>query len=199
MKRLFDVIFSFSALAVFLPLLVFLFVCIKVWLGKPVIFCQVRPGLDGKEFVMYKFRTMNSKRDSQGNLLPDVYRLSRFGRFLRSLSLDEFPSLVNVLIGDMSIVGPRPLLLEYLPLYSDAQARRHEVKPGITGWAQVNGRNSINWDEKFELDVWYVENQSFLLDMKIILHTLVKVIKRENINSSANTTMPHFTGGKEGS
>ena len=159
-----------------------------------MLFRQTRPGLDAKPFVLYKFRTMTNKTDEKGNLLPDEERLTRFGRFLRSTSLDELPELLNVLKGDMSLVGPRPLLMEYLPLYSREQARRHEVKPGITGWAQVNGRNALTWQQKFEMDVWYVDHVSFVLDMKILLRTLFKVLKREAINQPGKATMEKFSG-----
>ena len=163
-------------------------------MGTPIFFIQSRPGLNGKTFKMYKFRTMTNKCDKNGKLLEDKDRLSNFGSFLRSTSLDELPTLWNVLCGNMSLVGPRPLLIEYLPLYSKNQARRHDVRPGITGWAQVNGRNAISWNEKFELDTWYVENQSFVLDMKIILLTLKKVIKRDGISHNNHVTMEKFKG-----
>ena len=162
--------------------------------GNSILFEQSRPGLNGKTFKMYKFRTMTNKCDKNGKLLEDKDRLSNFGSFLRSTSLDELPTLWNVLCGNMSLVGPRPLLIEYLPLYSKNQARRHDVRPGITGWAQVNGRNAISWNEKFELDTWYVENQSFVLDMKIILLTLKKVIKRDGISHNNHVTMEKFKG-----
>ncbi len=162
--------------------------------GRPIFFRQVRPGLNGKPFIMYKFRTMTNERDGDGNLLPDDRRLTSFGRFLRSTSLDELPELINVLKGEMSLVGPRPLLMEYLPLYSTEQFRRHEVKPGITGWAQVNGRNAISWEDKFKFDVWYVDNQSFWLDIKILWMTLVKVFKREGISQAGQATMEKFEG-----
>lgn len=167
-------------------------------LGRPVFFRQTRPGLHGKPFQMLKFRTMTNERDEHGNLLPDAQRLTRFGRFLRATSLDELPELWNVLKGDMSLVGPRPLLMEYLPLYSERQARRHEVRPGITGWAQVNGRNALSWEEKFELDVWYVENRSFWLDIRILVLTLWKVIRREGISHGDEATMHKFTGSTNG-
>jgi len=167
-------------------------------MGSPVVFCQLRPGLHGKPFNIYKFRTMAKLKDVDGNLLPDELRLGRLGRVLRSFSLDELPQLFNVLRGDISIVGPRPLLMEYLPLYSSWQMRRHDVRPGITGWAQVNGRNAISWAEKFELDVWYVENQSFLLDMKIIFLTIQKVFKRDGISQNGQATMSKFTGNDNG-
>ncbi len=196
MKRLFDLMI----ILLFLPS-VLLFCCViallvKIKLGSPVIFSQPRPGLNGNIFNMIKFRTMTNKCDLDGNLLPDSVRLTKFGQFLRSTSLDELPGLWNVLKGDMSLVGPRPLLVEYLPLYSEKQSRRHEIKPGITGWAQVNGRNAISWDEKFDLDVWYVDNQSFWLDIKILWLTVKKVIVRDGISSQDDVTMPIFKGSK---
>ena len=163
-------------------------------MGRPIIFTQQRPGLSGKPFTIYKFRTMNDERDAQGNLLPDEQRLTRFGKFLRKTSLDELPELFNVLKGDMSLVGPRPLLMEYLPLYSAEQARRHEVKPGITGWAQINGRNTLAWEDKFNLDVWYVDHLSFWLDVKILFITLLKVFKREGISQDGQATVEKFRG-----
>ena len=193
-KRIFE--FTIALLALFMLLPIFLTISILVLLkmGTPIFFIQPRPGLNGKTFKMYKFRTMTNKCDKNGNLLEDKDRLLKFGSFLRSTSLDELPTLWNVLCGNMSLVGPRPLLIEYLPLYSKNQARRHEVRPGITGWAQVNGRNAISWNEKFELDTWYVENQSFVLDMKIILLTLKKVIKRDGISHNNHVTMEKFKG-----
>lgn len=181
------------------PVLAGLALAIRLSLGGPVLFTQVRPGLHGRPFTMYKFRTMSDARDSQGNLLPDGERLSKFGRFLRATSLDELPELVNVLKGDMSLVGPRPLLMEYLPLYSPEQARRHEVRPGITGWAQVNGRNTITWEEKFQYDVWYVDNWSLALDMKILWLTLAAVVRRDGISADGYATMPAFRGSERGS
>jgi lipopolysaccharide/colanic/teichoic acid biosynthesis glycosyltransferase len=169
---------------------------VKRKLGSPVLFSQVRPGLNAKPFTMVKFRTMRDAVDSDGNPLPDSMRMTRFGSFLRSSSLDELPGLFNVLKGDMSLVGPRPLLMEYLPLYSAEQYRRHHVKPGVTGWAQVNGRNSVSWEEKFKLDVWYVDNRTFRLDIRIIFLTLKKVVVREGINASGEATMQRFTGSK---
>jgi lipopolysaccharide/colanic/teichoic acid biosynthesis glycosyltransferase len=166
----------------------------RIMIGSPVVFTQQRPGLYGKPFVMYKFRTMTDSRDTSGALLHDAVRLTSFGRFLRSSSLDELPELLNVLKGDMSLVGPRPLLMEYLPLYSPEQARRHEVRPGITGWAQVNGRNAISWEEKFTLDVWYVENQSFWLDVRILWLTMLKVFQRQGISQEGQATMKKFRG-----
>lgn len=171
-------------------LLVGLIIAVK--LGTPVFFIQVRPGLSGKPFNMIKFRTMTNEKDSYGNLLPNRDRMTRLGSFLRSTSLDELPELINVVRGEMSLVGPRPLLMDYLPYFSKKQQKRHDVKPGITGWAQVNGRNSIDWDEKLKLDVWYVENQSFLLDLEILGLTVLKVLKKEDINYSEDTAMPRF-------
>ena len=193
-KRIFE--FTIALLALFMLLPIFLTISILVLLkmGTPIFFIQPRPGLNGETFKMYKFRTMTNKCDKNGKLLEDKDRLSNFGSFLRSTSLDELPTLWNVLCGNMSLVGPRPLLIEYLPLYSKNQARRHDVRPGITGWAQVNGRNAISWNEKFELDTWYVENQSFVLDMKIILLTLKKVIKRDGISHNNHFTMEKFKG-----
>lgn len=194
MKRLFDfttALFRLIALALPLLLLVYL---VRRKLGSPVFFRQVRPGLHGQPFEMIKFRTMTDARDASGSLLPDNERLTAFGRFLRSTSLDELPELWNVLKGDMSLVGPRPLLMEYLPLYSPEQARRHEVRPGITGWAQVNGRNAISWEEKFALDIWYVDNQSLWLDVKILYLTLKAVLQRKDISAVGEATMSKFTG-----
>lgn len=194
MKRLFDFFAASIALIVFAIPLLFLIWLVRSKLGSPVFFRQVRPGMHGKPFEMVKFRSMTNQKGPDGNLLPDSERMTSFGRFLRSSSLDELPELWNVVKGDMSLVGPRPLLMEYLPLYSTRQARRHEVRPGVTGWAQVNGRNSLSWDEKFELDVWYVENQSFWLDIKILWLTVKKVIVREGISAAGEATMPKFTG-----
>ena len=194
MKRLFDFFAASIALIVFAIPLLFLIWLVRSKLGSPVFFRQVRPGLHGKPFEMVKFRSMTNQKGPDGNLLPDSERMTSFGRFLRSSSLDELPELWNVVKGDMSLVGPRPLLMEYLPLYSPRQARRHEARPGVTGWAQVNGRNSLSWDEKFELDVWYVENQSFWLDIKILWLTVKKVIVREGISAAGEATMPKFTG-----
>ena len=163
-------------------------------MGSPVVFKQQRPGLEAKPFYIYKFRTMNNKKNGRGELLSDIERLTNFGRWLRATSLDELPSLWNVLKGEMSLVGPRPLLMEYLPLYNSEQARRHEVRPGVTGWAQVNGRNAISWEGKFKLDVWYVDHQSFCLDIKIILLTIKKVFIRDGISAEGEATMPKFTG-----
>ncbi len=196
MKRLLDFIVAFFALLVLSPLFLVLIMLIRFKLGGPVLFQQIRPGLAGKPFTMVKFRTMLNAADAEGNQLPDAFRLTRFGKILRSTSLDELPGLVNVLKGDMSLVGPRPLLMEYLPLYSKEQARRHEVRPGITGWAQINGRNAISWEEKFKLDVWYVDNRSLWLDIKILLLTVKKVFVREGISAAGEATMSKFTGSR---
>ena len=194
MKRKLDFFGSLFGLIFLSPAL--LLVAGLIWrqMGVPVLFQQTRPGLHGKPFQMIKFRTMRNAVDAQGNVLPDAQRLTPLGRFLRSSSLDELPELWNVLKGEMSLVGPRPLLMEYLPLYSDEQARRHEVRPGITGWAQVNGRNAISWEEKFALDVWYIDNRSLWLDLKIIWLTILKVIKRDDISATGEATMSKFTG-----
>lgn len=198
MKRFFDLIFSVLALLVLgLPLL-YLAGLVRCRLGSPVFFRQTRPGLGGRPFQMIKFRTMTDERDAAGDLLPDAVRLTPFGRFLRATSLDELPELINILKGDMSLVGPRPLLMEYLPLYNARQAKRHDVRPGLTGWAQINGRNALSWEEKFELDVWYVENRSFWLDLKIIFLTIKKVLVREGISAAGEATMSRFMGTKEG-
>lgn len=196
LKRLFDLCFSALGLLVLSPLALVLAFLIARKLGSPVLFRQVRPGKGGEGFKMVKFRTMLDVFDKQGNPLPDLQRMTSFGSFLRATSLDELPELWNVLKGDMSLVGPRPLLMEYLPLYNDRQKRRHEVRPGITGWAQVNGRNAISWEEKFELDVWYVENQSLWLDLKILFLTLKKVLMRDGISAEGEATMPKFTGSR---
>ena len=172
---------------------------VRIFLGSPVIFSQQRPGLKGKPFTLYKFRTMTDARDEKGQLLPDAERLTRFGRFLRASSLDELPELWNILRGDMSFVGPRPLLMEYLPLYTPEQMRRHEVRPGLTGWAQVNGRNALSWEEKFRHDVWYVDNRNFLLDLKILLMTLASVVSRDGISQHGEATMSRFTGTADAS
>lgn len=195
LKRLADLVFAAIALITLLPVIVIIALTIRCNLGTPVLFRQQRPGLNGQPFHLYKFRSMRDLRDGQGQLLSDADRLTPFGRFIRSASLDELPSLMNVLFGDLSLVGPRPLLMEYLPLYTREQARRHEVKPGITGWAQVNGRNSLSWQEKFALDVWYVDNHSILLDLKILLLTVVKVIRRDGISADGEATMAKFSGG----
>nr|WP_036130898.1 sugar transferase [Marinobacter nitratireducens] len=194
MKRVFDLLVALGSLIVLSPVLLLLSILIYFKLGAPILFCQTRPGKDGQPFRMWKFRTMLESVDSEGNLLPDAQRITHFGQFLRSTSLDELPELWNVFKGDMSLVGPRPLLMEYLPLYSREQYRRHEVRPGITGWAQVNGRNAISWDEKFRLDVWYVDNRSFWLDLKIMFLTAKKVLVRDGISSEGEATMSRFTG-----
>ncbi len=193
-KRLVDVIISFTAFLFFFPVLPLVYLVVAGKLGYPVFFKQKRPGLNGKVFEMVKFRSMRDAVDKQGNALPDSERLTSFGKKLRSSSLDELPGLWSVLKGDMSLVGPRPLLVEYLPLYSKEQARRHDVKPGITGWAQVNGRNAISWEEKFTLDVWYVDNQSFWLDIKILFLTVKKVLVRDGVSAEGEVTMSKFTG-----
>ncbi len=198
-KRTLDFILALGALVLLMPLIGVLALLVRFRLGSPVFFSQKRPGLGGRAFVLHKFRTMTDARDRRGQLLPDAQRLTRFGNFLRAASLDELPELFNVLKGEMSLVGPRPLLMEYLVRYSPEQARRHEAKPGITGWAQINGRNAITWEERFRLDVWYVDRVGFLLDLKIIIMTLVKILKREGISAEGHPTMPVFMGsrGKE--
>ena len=194
MKRLFDLFVSLVAIIVLMPVIIVVAILVAIKLGRPVLFSQQRPGLNGKVFKMYKFRSMTGERSEHGELLPDAERLPGFGRLLRSTSLDELPGLWNVLKGDMSLVGPRPLLVEYLPLYSQQQAKRHDVRPGITGWAQVNGRNAISWQQKFDYDLWYVENQSLWLDFKILLLTLKKVVARADINQDNQATMEKFNG-----
>ncbi|MFN4034209.1 MAG: sugar transferase [Fimbriimonadales bacterium] len=194
LKRGMDVAVSGLLLIAFAPLLIGLALLVWRQLGRPILFRHVRPGLLGKPFVIYKFRTMTNARDAQGNLLPDSERLTPFGKWLRATSLDELPELLNVLKGEMSLVGPRPLLMEYLERYTPEQARRHEVKPGITGWAQIHGRNALSWDEKFKLDVWYVDNWSLWLDIKILWRTLWIVLKREGISAEGHATMPEFRG-----
>ena len=194
-KRFFDILISFTALVCLSPVLV----VVTIWLhfankGAGAFFLQERPGKNAKIFKIIKYKTMTDERDANGNLLPDAERLTKVGRFVRSTSIDELPQLINVLKGDMSLIGPRPLLIEYLPLYSATQARRHEVRPGITGWAQVNGRNAISWQKRFELDVWYVDNLSLLTDIKIIFITIKKVLYRSNISSSTSATMEAFDG-----
>ena len=195
-KRLIDIICSLIGIILFFPILLVVALLIRINLGSPVFFTQTRLGKDGKEFKMIKFRTMKDSLDKFGQLLPDEQRLTKFGKILRSTSLDELPELINVLKGDMTLVGPRPLLVEYKELYSERQFRRHEVSPGITGWAQINGRNAISWNERFELDVWYVDNISFLLDMKILVMTILKVIKRDGINEQGQASMSKFIGNK---
>jgi lipopolysaccharide/colanic/teichoic acid biosynthesis glycosyltransferase len=194
MKRLFDIVAAGSVLIILALVLISVAVLVRIKLGSPILFKQTRPGLHGKSFNMIKFRSMLDAVDAQGNPLPDDVRLTSFGKLLRSTSLDELPGLWCVLKGDMSLVGPRPLLVEYLPLYSPEQARRHEVRPGITGWAQVNGRNAISWEDKFKLDVWYVENQSLWLDIKILFLTVWKVVHRQDISADGEATMSRFTG-----
>jgi lipopolysaccharide/colanic/teichoic acid biosynthesis glycosyltransferase len=194
MKRFFDFFAALLGLAVLALPLLLLALLIRRKLGSPVLFRQIRPGLHGQPFEMVKFRTMTDERDADGALLPDAQRLTPFGQFLRASSLDELPELWNVLKGDMSLVGPRPLLMEYLPLYSPQQYRRHNVRPGVTGWAQVNGRNAISWEEKFALDVWYVKNQTLWLDAKILLLTIKKVFVKDGISAAGDATMPKFTG-----
>ncbi len=193
-KRIMDLSIAFVALVLLSPFLCFLIICVRIKLGQPVFFKQLRPGLHGEPFELVKFRTMTDDKDELGSFLPDSHRLTSFGRFLRSTSLDELPELFNILKGEMSLVGPRPLLMEYLPLYSKTQARRHDVKPGLTGWAQVKGRNAISWDEKFKFDVWYVDNQSLVLDIKIILLTFYCVIHRKDVNQLGHATMEKFKG-----
>lgn len=193
-KRLFDIISSAVALIIISPLLIILAVLVRLKLGSPILFRQQRPGLGGKAFAIYKFRTMTDRHDATGNLLPDDQRLPAFGRFLRSTSFDELPELLNVFKGDMSVVGPRPLMMKYLGRYSPEQARRHEVKPGITGWAQINGRNTVSWEDKFKLDVWYVDNWTFWLDMKIIFRSIWMVIAREGITQQGRATIDEFMG-----
>lgn len=196
MKRVFDFMVAGFGMLLLAPLLVVLMLLIRIKLGSPIFFVQSRPGLRGREFNMVKFRTMTDSRDPSGVLLSDTVRLTPFGQFLRASSLDELPELLNVLKGEMSLVGPRPLLVEYLPLYTSEQARRHEVRPGITGWAQVNGRNAISWEEKFKLDVWYVDNRSLWLDVKILWMTFLKVIQRSGISQDGHVTMEKFNGSK---
>ena len=197
MKRIFDLFVSITLLVLSSPLLLVLIIILKFNIGSPILYKQNRPGLNEKPFTLYKFRTMSDAKDEKGNLLPDHLRLHAFGKFLRKYSLDEFPQLINVVKGELSLVGPRPLLIEYLPLYTETQAKRHYVKPGITGWAQVNGRNSITWEKKFEHDIWYIDNQSFLLDIKILWLTLVKVIKSDGVNQGENVSMSLFRGTKK--
>jgi sugar transferase EpsL len=192
MKRLFDVTCALIGLILFCPIIGFVAILVRFKLGSPVIFKQQRPGLHSKPFYVYKFRTMTDHRDSCGELFPDHLRLTPFGQLLRKWSLDELPQLVNVLKGDLSLVGPRPLLMEYLELYTEEQARRHDVRPGITGWAQVNGRNAISWEEKFALDVWYVDHQSFWLDMKILFMTFIKVVRSEGVSQQGSATVEKF-------
>lgn len=196
-KRIFDVLVSLVALITLLPVIAVVALRIHRRLGSPVLFRQIRPGKNGKPFLMVKFRTMRDAADAQGIPLPDSERMTPFGQFLRSSSLDELPGLWNVLKGEMSLVGPRPLLMEYLPLYSKEQYRRHDVRPGVTGWAQVNGRNAISWEDKFKLDVWYVDNRSFRLDLKILFLTVKKVLVRDGISGEGEVTMSKFTGSSD--
>lgn len=193
-KRLFDILFSLIGLGLFFPLMALTGLLLLLLTRESPFFVQKRPGLHGKPFLLLKFRTMNNRRDREGQLLPDKERLTGLGRLIRKTSLDELPQLWNVLVGQMSIVGPRPLLMEYLPLYSEEQMRRHSVRPGITGWAQVNGRNAISWEKKFELDVWYVDHQSFLIDCRILFKTIGKVLKREGVSGRGQVTMEVFKG-----
>lgn len=194
MKRLIDILSALLGLIALSPVLIITAILVRIKLGAPVLFRQKRPGLHTQPFYVYKFRTMTDQRDADGRLLPDEVRLAPFGKLLRRLSLDELPQLLNVVKGDLSMVGPRPLLMQYLPLYSPEQSRRHDVRPGITGWAQVNGRNAISWEEKFKLDVWYVDHQSFWLDLKILWMTFNKVFKREGISQDGQATMEAFKG-----
>jgi lipopolysaccharide/colanic/teichoic acid biosynthesis glycosyltransferase len=197
LKRSLDLTISITALALLSPLLLLVAAAVRLAVGRPVVFRQKRPGFGGRPFFILKFRTMTNARDERGRLLPDNERLTRTGRFLRATSLDELPELINVVRGEMSLVGPRPLLIEYLDRYTAEQMRRHDVKPGVTGWAQINGRNALSWEKKFELDVWYVENRSLGLDLKILWLTLVKVLRREGISADGHATMPAFAGETE--
>lgn len=196
-KRIFDILVSVAVLVMLLPVIAVVALLVQRRLGSPVLFRQIRPGKYGKPFRMMKFRTMLNASDEQGNPLPDSERMTPFGQFLRASSLDELPELWNVLKGEMSLVGPRPLLMEYLPLYSQEQYRRHEVRPGVTGWAQVNGRNAVSWEDKFRMDVWYVDNQSFWLDLKILFLTVKKVLARDGISGEGEATMSKFTGSND--
>ncbi|MBX3423911.1 MAG: sugar transferase [Pirellulaceae bacterium] len=197
LKRAIDIAVAAGAILLFSPLLAIIALAIVRSLGKPVLFSQQRPGIKGQPFWMFKFRTMTDARDAEGHLLPDDQRLNRLGKFLRSSSLDELPELWNVLKGDMSLVGPRPLLMQYLPLYTPRQARRHDVRPGITGWAQINGRNALTWEQKFEYDVWYVENQSLWLDLRILACTIFKVLGRQGISAPGHVTADFFRGSPD--
>lgn len=197
LKRFLDIVVSLAALIILSPILLLVAILVARNLGRPVLFKQVRPGLQGKPFTILKFRTMRDATDEHGNRLPDSERLTPFGRRLRSTSLDELPELINVLRGDMSLVGPRPLIMAYLDRYSERQARRNEVRPGITGWAQVNGRNAVGWDERFEMDVWYVDNHSLWLDMKILWLTVLTVLRRDGVSAEGHATMPEFMGEAE--
>jgi lipopolysaccharide/colanic/teichoic acid biosynthesis glycosyltransferase len=193
-KRLFDLLLTLPGLTLALPALAIVAILVRIFHGAPVLFRQTRPGYRGKPFQIYKFRTMNNQRDSRGNLLPDAERLTRLGRFLRATSLDELPELLNILRGEMSLVGPRPLLMQYLDRYSPDQSRRHDVLPGITGWAQINGRNALSWEEKFQLDLWYVDHWSLWLDLRILLQTAWKVLRREGISQPGHATAAEFMG-----
>ncbi|MBN1231126.1 MAG: sugar transferase [Anaerolineales bacterium] len=195
-KRIFDLIFTAIMGVILAPILLVIAFLVRFFLGKPVFFRHIRPGYKGRPFDLYKFRTMTDESDDKGELLPDENRLTRFGRFLRSTSFDEFPEIINILRGEMSWVGPRPLLIKYLDRYSSEQARRHEVYPGLTGWAQINGRNNVSWEDKFALDVWYVDHWSFWLDMIIVLRTPFKVFRREGINQPGNATANEFLGSE---
>ena len=196
-KRVLDFTLSLIALIILSPIYLVLAILVRIKLGSPIIFKQERPGLNEKIFTLYKFRTMTDEKDENGKLLPDEVRLTKFGKFLRSTSLDELPELINIIKGDMSIVGPRPLLVEYLPLYNEKQRCRHNVRPGLTGYAQISGRNSISWEEKFNDDLMYIENITFTEDLKIVLKTVLKVVKRDGISQEGNATMEKFTGNKE--
>jgi sugar transferase EpsL len=196
-KRSFDILICVLALLLLSPILILAALLVRFQLGSPILFKQLRPGLHGRPFAIYKFRTMTDARDANGCLLSDAVRLTKLGRFLRATSIDELPEVFNVLKGDMSLIGPRPLLMQYLDRYTPEQARRHEVRPGITGWAQVNGRNAITWEEKFKLDVWYVDNQSLWLDIKIFFMTIWKIFKREGINQQGQATMEEFRGDRQ--
>ena len=196
MKRLLDLTTASIAILILSPIILSVGLLNRIFLGKPIIFSQQRPGRNGVPFRLLKFRTMKDAVDSRGRPLPDAERLTRYGKFLRSTSMDELPGLWNVVKGEMSLVGPRPLLMEYLPLYTKEQARRHDVRPGITGWAQVNGRNAISWDEKFAADIWYVDNQSLALDIKIFILTIGKVIKKDGVSAEGEATMPRFSGSQ---
>lgn len=193
-KRIIDIFFSLIIMTVLLPVFIIVAILVKINLGSPILFKQERVGLFNRTFRMYKFRTMLNLNDGSGNLLPDGDRLTRFGKFLRSTSLDELPEFINILRGDMSLIGPRPLLKQYLPLYNEEQIKRHNVLPGLTGWAQINGRNNLSWSEKFKLDVWYVENWSLMLDLKIFFITIYKVVKRDGINKEGQATIEYFNG-----
>ena len=197
LKRILDLTFAVPALVFLSPVMLLIALALRIRLGRPVLFRQIRPGLGGVPFVLIKFRTMSEQRDAQGQMLPDQFRLTSFGQLLRQTSLDELPQLWNVVRGNLSLVGPRPLLMEYLERYTPAQARRHDVLPGITGWAQVNGRNAISWEEKFALDVWYVDNRSLLLDLKILFNTVAQVFRRRGISQQGHATTSVFTGSRD--